>query len=189
MQIIDEKCTLCELCVDYCPVGAIKIDICGSYIEEELCVECSVCLRSGVCEQDAIYQQPLEWPRILRSQFSDPLSRHPSSKIKGRGTAEMKTNDVSGQYKFGEVGFVIELGRPGISATFDDVEKITMAIAHLVDFVSRSPVTKLIDPKSGQLSDESIRSERVMSAIIECTVGIKHGLDVLQCLDSIVFFR
>ena len=50
------------------------------------------------------------------------------SQVPGRGTEEMKTNDVKGTFLPGEVGVGIELGRPGIEANFRDVEKVAMAL-------------------------------------------------------------
>ena len=52
-------------------------------------------------------------PRILRSRVP-----HESTGVEGRGTEEVKTNDVSGRVKMGEVGFTIELGRPGVGVRF-----------------------------------------------------------------------
>ena len=37
---------------------------------------------------------------------------HESTGVHGRGTEEVKTNDVSGRVQVGEVGFTIEFGRP-----------------------------------------------------------------------------
>jgi len=35
-------------------------------IDEDECVECSVCLRSGCCPTEALYQPELVWPRTVR---------------------------------------------------------------------------------------------------------------------------
>ena len=184
MKINKDICIKCESCIPYCPVEAIKKDE-FVYIDEKICVECGVCLKSGVCPVNAIYFNELEWPRNLIQQFSDPLCRHPATGIKGRGTAEMKTNDVTGRFKAGEVGFAIELGRPGVSASFDDVEKISSAISHIVNFEPKSPVTNLIDVSTGKLKDETIRDSRVLSAIIEVKTEEKKGLEVIKILERI----
>ncbi len=185
MQIDREKCVRCGLCRFYCPVGAIKVEGGGVFIDQDLCVECGVCLRSGVCKQGALYQPKLDWPRILRARFSDPLVKHPSTEIMGRGTAEMKTNDVTGRFKEGEVGFAIEMGRPGVSTTFADVEKVTMALAGKVEFEPLNPVTMLLDTKTGRLKDPRVRDERVLSAIIECKTTEDRGIEVLQTLQEV----
>ena len=54
-------------------------------------------LRVGTVEQE------LSWPRIVRRAFSDPVVPHESTGVHGRGTEEVKTNDVSGRVKVGEV--------------------------------------------------------------------------------------
>jgi NAD-dependent dihydropyrimidine dehydrogenase PreA subunit len=185
MRIDEERCVGCQSCVVYCPVGAIKSSGEKVYIDQELCVECAVCLKSGVCPQDALYQPPLEWPRILRSQFSDPLVSHPVTGILGRGTAEMKTNDVTGRFREGDVGFAIEMGRPGISTSFIDVERVTMVLVGKVDFEHLNPVTVLLDKDTGRFKDPRVRGERTLSAIIECKTTEDRGLEVLNILKEV----
>ena len=136
MKIDKEKCTGCEACQPYCPVGAIKtIEWEGkgvSEIDQDECVECGAChVRSGVCPTDAIYLPPLEGPRSLREQFSNPNVRHPSTAGQGRGTEEMKTNDVRGIFMKGICGIAAEMGRPGVSTSWVDVEKVAMTCAKI----------------------------------------------------------
>ena len=179
----------CSYCVPYCPVEAIIIkkgfphDKGFIIIDEEKCVECGVCLRfyspsritqlssereAGSPGHDVIFQPELSPPRTLRYMFSDPCAVFPETDILGRGTEEMKTNDVTHMFKPGEVGIGIELGRPGIGASFEDVEKVTEALAkHGVKFAPRNPVTFLIDTKTGSFKDPSLKKERVLSAIVE----------------------
>ena len=66
----------------------------------------------------------LAWPRVVRRAFSDPRVPHESTGVEGRGTEEVKTNDVSGRVKVGEVGFTIEFGRPGVGVWFRDIQKM-----------------------------------------------------------------
>jgi hypothetical protein len=185
MQIDEDKCIKCQACIPYCPVDAIQIQVQKISIDQNLCVECAACLKSGACAQDAIYQPTLMWPRILRSQFSDPLVSHPKTGISGRGTAEMKTNDVTKRFIEGEIGFAIEIGRPGISTRFADVEQIAQTLASHVDFEPLNPVTVLLDPQTGRFQDATIRNERVLSAIIECKTSASQALDVLHRLTTI----
>ena len=185
MKIDDKKCIECQLCMAYCPVSAIKSSNKDVYVDQELCVECAVCLKSGACPQEAFYQPPLKWPRILRSQFSDPLVSHPVTGIMGRGTAEMKTNDVTGRFQEGEVGFAIEMGRPGISTSLIDVEKIAMALVGKVDFEALNPVTVLLDKETGRFKDPKVREVRALSAIIECKTTEDKGLEILNILKGV----
>jgi NAD-dependent dihydropyrimidine dehydrogenase PreA subunit len=185
MKIYEDRCVRCRNCIIYCPVGAIKETENSVYVDQELCVECGVCLRSGACRNGALYQPQLGWPRILRAQFSDPLVPHPSTGIIGRGTSEMKTNDVTGRFKEGEVGFAVEMGRPGVSTSFADVEKVAMALAGRVKFEPLNPVTSLIDPETGKLRDPSVGRERVLSAIIEFKTSEEEGLEILRLLKEV----
>jgi len=182
MKIDQEACVQCKACVIYCPVGAIEASESSVNIDQDDCLECGACLRSGACKFNALYQPKLEWPRVLRGHYSDPLGVHPSTGISGRGTVEMKTNDVTGRFKDGEVGIAIEVGRPGIGTSFAEVEKLTIALAKHVEFEPLNPLTTLIDVKSGIFKDPAVRKEKVLSAIIECKTNFDNGINVLKLL-------
>lgn len=167
---IADRCIGCRQCWPYCPVGAIGLSEDGRRSEVNLskCVECNTCLRARICPVGAFELRALEYPRSLRSTFSDVMSPHKSTGVLGRGTEEMKTNDVTGRLKAGRVNISVELGRPGISASFADVQVITRVLAELgVHFQEENPVTSLItDLGTGELRTE-ILGERVLSALIE----------------------
>ncbi len=182
MKIGEEACVGCRSCLVYCPVDAIKASKDSVQIDQDACVECGACLRSGACRYGALYQPELGWPRVLRAHFSDPLGVHPSTGISGRGTCEMKTNDVTGRFREGEVGIAVEVGRPGIATRFTEVEKLTEALAGKVEFEPLNPLTQLIDVKTGRFRDPSVLKERVLSAIIECLTTEEEGLRALGIL-------
>lgn len=182
MKIDQDACVRCQSCVIYCPGGAIKVSEDSVNIDQDSCLECGACLRSGACKFNALYQPKLEWPRVLRGHFSDPLGVHPSTGISGRGTVEMKTNDVTGRFKDGEVGIAIEVGRPGIGTSFAEIEKLTVALAKLVEFEPLNPLTTLIDVKSGKFKDPAVKKEKVLSAIIECKTKFDDGIKILKAL-------
>src|SRR5665647_387886 len=94
MRVDEAVCTGCEQCVPYCPVGAILSADGVVAIDDDRCVECGTCQRAAPCPSDAFYRQPeaLEWPRSVRTAFSDPLVPHKETGIRGRGTEEVKTN-------------------------------------------------------------------------------------------------
>lgn len=195
MRIDPEKCVGCGKCASYCtmqgslmsferdPRNPAKI---YAVIDEKECVECCVCLRSGVCRQEALYQLELSWPRIVRKNFSDPLKIHPETRIPGRGTEEMKTNEVTGRFKKGFYGVALEMGRPGVGAWFKDVEKAAMALAPLeVAFEENNPVTKLmVDRSTGKINPE-VLDEKVLSAIIEFLIPAKKLKPLLEVLEKI----
>ncbi len=155
-------------------------------IEEDECVECSVCLRSGCCPTDALFQPALDWPRIVRKNFSDPLKIHPETRIPGRGTEEMKTNEVTGRYRWGKYGMAFELGRPGVGSRFHDVEKVAQALATLkVEFEENNPVTKLmVDRKKGSIRPE-VLGEKVLSAIVEFMTPAENLPQILEVLGRV----
>ena len=179
MFIDGDKCIGCESCINWCPMGAIRMGEKTAVIDPEECVECNVCRRVEICPVDAFVQKPLEWPRSVRAIYSDPLNIHKETGLAGRGTEEIKTNDVTGRFRRGQAGVAIEVGRPGIGAKLKELEKLSMVLARYgVEFEPKNPLTNLINPQTGQLPAE-IREEKVLSAIIEVTVEEAKLIDVL----------
>ena len=185
-------------CQDYCPVGAITtIEWKGESVSEVSqgdCVECGVCLASGICPTDAIYMPKLEWPRTLRAEFSNPSVPHSSAKRFGyqdsdgigRGTYEMKTNDVSGRFKRGFVGVALEIGRPGVGTAFRDIQTIGMALAQIgIKLEPQNPLTAfIVDKETGKLKEE-ILDERILSAIFEFVIKNEQLKGVLETVKAV----
>ncbi len=169
MRIDEVTCTGCEECVPYCPVGAISAQAGFVSIDDDTCVECGTCAREAPCPTQAIFRQPeaFQWPRSVRTAFSDPLVPHKETGIRGRGTEEVKTNDVTGRVKSGRIGMAMEFGRPGVATDFDDVEVMTTVLARIgVNFEPNNPLTFLMDTATGKIRDD-VKGERVLSAIVE----------------------
>ena len=185
MKIDGDVCIACGLCVPYCPMAAISMDD-VAVIDQDECVDCGVCLKSGVCPVDCIIFEPAEWPRSVRAVFSDPRATHKTTGVLGRGTEEMKTNDVTGRFKRGWIGLGCEVGRPGVGTRFRDVDKIAQVLAKQgVEFEPQNPLTFLMeDVKTGKLK-EDILDEKVLSAIIECLFPIEKLKDVLTALKEV----
>ena len=186
MKILEEKCKKCTDCLPYCPVGAIVVRDKKITIDQDSCVECGVCLRSEVCREGAFMREGLPWPRVLRAEFSDPTIPHKKTDIGGRGTAEMKTNDVSGRIKRGEVGVAIELGRPGLGTRFADVEKFTREVARLkIPLEEANPVSALVQDRGKGVFPPEILGEKVLSAIVEFKVPFNRVEEILELLRQV----
>jgi len=191
MLIDKEKCIGCEECHPYCPVGAISSieseNGTVSVIDQDECVECGACFeRASVCPVDAIYMPKLEWPRTIREHFSNPHVKHPSTTGQGRGTEEMKTNDVTGRYRYGMAGVAIEMGRPGIGTSLKDLQTVAMALAKLgVEFESKNPVAALMkDPATGAIREE-VLDEKVLSAILEFRIKLDRLEEALKAVKEV----
>lgn len=192
VYIVKDLCVSCGKCSLYCPVQAISVDV-VAFVDAEQCVECSTCIRAG-CPVDAIKQPYLKPPRLLRKLFSDPLARFEETEVPGRGTEEMKTNDVTNNFKHGDVGWSVELGRPGVSTKFVDVEKVAMEVAKLgVEFTDLNPVSMIIDHETGMFTEDNpwkidptlIREVRSLSAIIEFKTPLEKIPRVLSSLEEV----
>jgi ferredoxin len=216
MDIDKDKCVGCGNCHAICTMGVIALGEDGkSFVNQDECVECSTCHRVlmnerywprlvrairkvlsffrlgylaavDVCPTGALTPPELKWPRSLRAEFSDPTVSHPGTGRGGRGTAEMKGNDVSGRIRKGEAGLVVEMGRPGTGAYFRDIEKVAMVLARLpVTFEKQNPVTLLMeDPRTGKMKND-VLNEKVLSAIIEMKARLEVIPDFLRALEKV----
>jgi len=139
-----------------------------------------------VCPTAAFEPDELAWPRVVRRAFSDPRVPHESTGVQGRGTEEVKTNDVSGRVKRGEVGFTIEFGRPGVGVWFHEIQKMTWALARAgVSFEKKNPITSLMtDVATGTLR-EDIMNEKILSAIVEIKVTIDRTEEIIRLVKEV----
>ena len=184
-------------------------------INDDACVECGTCYRGmstenlnptvvrtirkvakvlrfrfepepDVCPTAAIEMNELEMPRLIRQIFSDPVVEHKSTGIKGRGTEEVKTNDVSLRVNSGEVGYTIEFGRPGVGVRFSDIQTMTRALAKEgVTFEKNNPITHLMtDNSTGDLRHD-ILDEKILSAIVEIKTTIEQVERVLDLVEDV----
>ncbi len=196
MKADKDKCIACKRCFPYCPMGRIQTfkthdQIPGRiYIEidQEQCTDCGVCLRANICPVKALYQPEMIWPREVRGILSNPLIEFKGSQVPGRGTEEMKTNDVSGRFRPGEVGVGVELGRPGIGAYFRDVEKVAMALmgANIgYELAAENPVTHFMSDKTTGKLREEVLNEKATSAIIEGKCKLEKLPEALKVLQEV----
>lgn len=134
-----------------------------------------------VCPTSSFEPDKLEWPRVVRRAFSDPRVPHESTGVSGRGTEEVKTNDVTHRVDIGEVGFTIELGRPGVGVRFRDIQEMSKTLAAAgVSFEKNNPVTTLMtDVATGEIRAD-ILNEKVMSAIIEVKAPTERCEEIIR---------
>ena len=152
MVINTEKCVGCGQCVPYCPGKAISIQNGKAIIDWDLCLECGNCKYAKVCPKDAIVQQTLVMPRLIRSIFSNVREKSPNTGVPGRGTEEMKTNEITGRFPVGKVGIACEMGRPATGTSFLDVETIAKVV---------------VEENNPGIIKKEFRNERAISVIIE----------------------
>jgi len=190
MIIFKDLCIGCGRCQPYCPAGAISFVDMRSSVDQDRCLECGTCLRSGICPVDAIREPAnvYEYPRALRKYFSDPTSTHAVTQIQGRGTEESKTNDVTNRCGPDEVGVAIEIGRPTLGMSLFDIQKITRALAesggHKIE--PNNPIHSMIENhETGDLKPELL-GERVLSAIIEMQIPKAQLTGILQTLKKVI---
>jgi ferredoxin len=139
-----------------------------------------------VCPTAAFEPDELAWPRVVRRAFSDPRVPHESTGVHGRGTEEVKTNDVSGRVQLGEVGFTIEFGRPGAGVRFRDIQKMCWALARAgVAFEKKNPVTSLMTDASTGTIREDILDEKVLSAIVEIKVLAARTEEIVRLVQEV----
>jgi ferredoxin len=139
-----------------------------------------------VCPTGALTPRELAWPRSVRRAFSDPLVPHESTGVAGRGTEEVKTNDVTGRVLKGEAGFTVEFGRPGLGVRFRDIDRVTRALgAAGVTFEANNPVTSLMSDRAAGTIRDDILDEKILSAIVEVKTEMDRVSDVLRTVASV----
>lgn len=134
-----------------------------------------------VCPTAAFEPDELTWPRIVRRAFSDPRVTHESTGVEGRGTEEVKTNDVTGRVSAGDVGFTIEFGRPGVGVWVREIQEMTRALARAgVAFEKRNPITSLMSDVATGTIREDIINEKLLSAIVEIKVPVSRTEEIVR---------
>jgi len=139
-----------------------------------------------ICPTAAFEPDELQWPRVVRRAFSDPRATHESTGVQGRGTEEVKTNDVTQRVKPGEVGFTIEFGRPGVGVWMRDIQKMTQAMAQAnVPFEKKNPMTLLMSDVSTGTLREDVLNEKVLSAIVEIKVPVARTEEIIRLVHQL----
>ncbi|MDP2856774.1 MAG: 4Fe-4S dicluster domain-containing protein [Bacillota bacterium] len=190
MVIVDrDLCTGCGTCIPYCSVKAISMGDSFAQIDSRKCTDCYVCVRNKVCRVEAISKGPLEtFYEQYRHLLSDPTETTAATGVPGRGTEEAKTNDVSGRVRSGEIGFAIDMGRPGMGVRMSDVEKVARAVTAaglVLEPGHVSPLGKVLaDLGTGEMQPGA-RDLFVLSVIIEGKCPEARAKGVLQALQQV----
>ena len=189
--INNEKCTGCQTCIPYCPVGAFKKveNEKKVYVDPEICTKCNVCIRGKICPFGAIEDELFDtFESSFQHVLSDPTTSLKGSSVPGRGTEEMKTNDVTGRYKKNEYGICIDMGRPGIGCRLRDAEKVAMAVVAAgleLEGPETTPLAKLMtDLNTGKLRDD-VLDLNLLSIIVEGKCSPDKIGDVLKSLQKV----
>ena len=186
LEISKSICVGCTQCIPWCPVAAISMTKeKKATIDQGKCVECWVCYKIFQCPVSAMQPAELVFPRDLMWNFAVPTKDWVTTRMAGRGTEEVKTNEVTGRVRWGEVGLALDFGRPGISTLFEDIEKVFMALAAVgVHFEKENPLNALFDEIKGTLKDGRLRTVRALQPIIECKFNIDQLEIVLRALED-----
>ncbi|MHC1758652.1 MAG: indolepyruvate ferredoxin oxidoreductase subunit alpha [Negativicutes bacterium] len=190
MTVINqEKCVGCKICQTYCTVDAIRFDGGKCIVDQRLCTECYVCLRQRVCPKGAIEPVDLsDFYKQFQHVMSDPVENHGVTGVTGRGTEEVKTNDVTGRVKNGQVGICIDMGRPGMGVFLRDAEKVAMACAgagvKLAPAAHTPLATLMPDLSTGKLVEEC-HDYHLLSVIVEGACAEADLEKVLAALQEV----
>jgi hypothetical protein len=142
-----------------------------------------------VCPEGAIEAKELVgFLKQFQHVISDPVENHGVTGVTGRGTEEVKTNDVTGRIKKGWVGFSIDMGRPGMGVRLRDAEKVAMACVEagfILAPAEESPLAALMpDHRTGKLREDCF-DYRLLSVIIEGRCTEERTKDVLKALQKV----
>jgi hypothetical protein len=170
-------------------VKAISLSDGVARIDPNRCTDCYVCFRNHLCPVEAILESPLEtFYEQYRHLLSDPTVTTADTGVPGRGTEESKTNDVSGRVLRGQVGFAIDMGRPGVGVRLCEVEKVARAATAaglVLEPGTVSPLGKVLDNiATGEMHPQA-RDLFVLSVIIEGKCPESRAKDVLQALKTV----
>jgi NAD-dependent dihydropyrimidine dehydrogenase PreA subunit len=186
MRIDSEKCIGCGTCIPYCNVGAIELRNEVAQIKSDVCVECWVCYRSEVCPNDCFERTSLEsFNDVFKHVLSDPTETIQGTGVAGRGTEEVKTNDVTGRFTRDVYGICIDMGRPGVGVRMRDVEKVAMALAKAglkLASPRENPLGAVMtDLATGKLQ-QGILDVHLLSVIIEGTCKRENLASILDAV-------
>jgi Fe-S-cluster-containing hydrogenase component 2 len=189
-RINQDKCTGCKQCLIFCADGAISYSEGKCTVDQSVCTECYICLRHTICPTGAFEPTELNtYIKQFQHVISDPAESHGIKKgVSGRGAQEVKTIDVTGRIKQGEISISIDMGRPGLGVYLRDVEKVAMALVEAgveIPPGEKSPLGALMpDRTTGKLLPECL-DYHFHSLIMEGTFASEQLPTVLKALQAV----
>ena len=118
---------------------------------------------------------------MVRRAFSDPRVPHESTGVHGRGTEEVKTNDVSGRVKAARWDSPSSSDGPAWACGSAISRRCAGRWREAgVAFEKKNPVTSLMSDVATGTIREDILNEKVLSAIIEIKVPVERAEEIIR---------
>lgn len=132
-MLVTSACRGCGSCVPLCPQGAIRLQPGNerkrAVIDQEHCMECGVCLDSGVCTFGALREGDTLRDTVRRLFGRMAPVTLKKEKSSGRtGSWDVKTCDSGRPLPAGEAIIRVELGRPEGGVTLVQAERLRQAL-------------------------------------------------------------
>ena len=140
-----------------------------------------------VCPTAAFEPDELQWPRVVRRAFSDPRAPHESTGVQGRGTEEVKTNDVSGRVKRrrSRVHHRVRPARRRRLVPRNPEDDAGRWRGPDVAFEKKNPITSLMSDVATGTLREDILNEKMLSAIVEIKVPVERTEEIIRLVHEV----
>lgn len=184
---INDTCTGCEACLSYCTQGAISMNAdTQAVIDRELCVECGVCIDTGMCPVSAFEEDHDEVAEFKRP-YGRLLLKHlaADSVVEGSGY-DVKTNDVTGKIPEKSVIMRLELNRPRGGIKFGDVEQIKAGMEQLGWHLGMSSRSRSV--RETRIADKAAE-QRILTCHLELVLDPEKIPDVVRDITGFVAER
>jgi len=184
---INDTCTGCEACLPYCTQGAISMNAdTQAVIDRELCVECGVCIDTGMCPVSA-FEEDYDEVAEFKRPYGRLLLKHLAADnvVEGSGY-DVKTNDVTGKIPEKSVVMRLELNRPRGGIKFGDVEQIKAGMEQLGWHLGMSSRSRSV--RETGIADKAAE-QRILTCHLELVLDPEKIPDVVRDITGFVAER